>query len=249
MKKILILFFGVVALSSIAFSKTTAPASKASEFTKHSYEFQVTPSADYLIYRQGSSAFAHQEEPYKTRYPFIGFGFGVNYIFRPIKVVGVSAGFNIKMQGSYSRVTSYAPMTYISSRGNAHVGFISIPIQAHLYKEMSDCTFEFAIGPEFNIPIFDRRAYALYSPNGEKVASDKDSDKYNSDQIRYGASFGLSFLLGGEMHLCEHANLFVGPQFQFLNLVRFDKDRADAEKAGGRFYDVSLGVKLGFRFH
>ena len=245
MKKILLLLIGFVMVSSVAFSRTSAPAST---FAVHNFELQVTPSADYFIYQKGDVL---QDEPYKFKYPFAGFGFGVNYIFRPIKVVGVSTGLNFKMQGIFDRERFYPfqQPSYVSYKGSQHVMYINIPVYLHLYKEMTNSTFEFAIGPEFNIPFFTRSAGKFFNATGTEISSSKGSDILSTSQMKDGAVFGLSVFFGGEVRLFDHGNLFIGPQIQFLNLVSFDEDVRDLEKTDRKNYLVSLGVKLGFRFH
>ncbi len=245
MKKILLLLIGFTSVSFAAFGRTAAPAST---FAKHSYELQVTPSADYFIYQKGNTL---DNEPYKHKYPFAGFGFGVNYIFRPIKVVGVSTGLNFKMQGIFNRERFYPfqQPSYVSYKGSEHVMYLTVPIHLHLYKEMTNSTFEFAIGPEFNIPFFTRSAGKFFNAAGTEISSSKDSDRLTTSQMKDGAVFGLSVFLGGEVRLFDHGNLFIGPQIQFLNLVSFDKNLRDLEKTDRKNYLVSLGLKLGFRFH
>ena len=239
---------GLISISLSAKEDATKTKSKSS-FAQHNFEFQVTPSADYHIWQEGNVV---KDKPYEYTYPFIGFGFGAQYLYRPVEVFGISTGIAVKMQGSYIRERFYPPLngpSYIRTRVNQHIGYISVPIYFHLYKPMKDCTFEFAIGPDFNFPTFSRSSTTLFDSDGEKVSTTKDHEKADTDEMREIASFGLSMFLGGELNLCEHANLFIGPQIQFLNLAYFNKDVMDANKISGNFIDASLGLKLGFRFH
>ena len=217
-------------------------------FAKHSAELQLTPSADYLLFQQGNLDI---QEPYKGRYPFIGFSFGAQYIYRPIKVLGISTGVQFRMHGSYSRerVFPFKGEPYIAQRGNAHLSYVSIPLYIHLYKPMKNCTFEFAIGPDFNIPMFTRYTSTIYDPMGEEIVSSKGLSGYSKENMKNYASFGLSIFLGGVFELGAHGDLFVGPQIQFLDLARFNSDTRIIEKREGRFYNAGLGLKLGFRIH
>ncbi|MFN8323219.1 MAG: hypothetical protein U0T74_11230 [Chitinophagales bacterium] len=246
---VLMFILSTIISISLSAKEDAAKTKGKSSFAQHNFEFQVTPSADYHIWQEGNVV---EDKPYEYTYPFIGFGFGAQYLYRPVEVFGISTGLAIKMQGSYFRERFYphfnAP-SYIRTRANQHIGYISVPIYFHLYKPMKDCTFEFAIGPDFNFPTFSRSATTVFDSNGEKVSTTKDHAKADADEMREMASFGLSMFLGGELNLCEHANLFIGPQIQFLNLAYFNKDVMDANKNSGNFIDASLGLKLGFRFH
>ncbi len=241
MKKI---FFLLVLFTTLHFT----PQAGVSTFAKHNIEVQVTPSSDYFIYQKGNQL---EDEPYKSRYPFVGFGFGANYIFRPVKVVGVSTGLNFKMQGEFYRYRHYPFLqsSYIRYKGNQHIMYINIPIYLHLYKEMTNSTFEFAVGPDFNIPIFYRSVVTEFNANGDEISTSKESEKLTKEARKSLAAFGLSIFLGGEVHLFDQGNLFIGPQIQFLNLVSFDKDTRDYEKTVRKDFFVSLGIKFGFRFH
>jgi len=221
---------------------------KGKSFATHSAEIQVTPSADYHLYTQGN---VFIDEPYKGTYPFIGVGFGAQYIFRPIKMLSVSTGLQFRMLGQFQRQRTYPLIgnSYISYTGNTHQMLLSIPLYIHLYKKMRDCTFEFAIGPDFNIPIGMRSSGKSYAPNGNELSSSSETDMYSTKQMKEGASFGISMFLGGELVINEHADIFIGPQIQFLNLARFSSDLRKLEKTTGRFFDAGLGLKMGFRIH
>lgn len=61
-----------------------------SKYPKHMFEISGTPGADYFFYVKGSQAAA--SEPYKDLYPWAGGGAGLQNIFRPVEVFGVSTG-------------------------------------------------------------------------------------------------------------------------------------------------------------
>ena len=77
----------------------------------------------------------------------------------------------------------------------------------------------------------------------------KGKDKASTEYMRENASLGLSIFLGGELNMCEHANLFIGPQIQFLELTYFSNSKNNDLINDDHKYPVSLGLKLGFRFH
>lgn len=254
MHKILLLVLTVSFTNFI----TAAPASaeeekdkkekKGKSFATHSAEIQITPSVDYHLYQQGNT---FSDAPYKGTYPFIGAGFGAQYIFRPIKMLSVSTGLQFRMLGQFQRQRTYPIIgsSYISFTGNTHQMLLSIPLYIHLYKKMRDCTFEFAIGPDFNIPIAMRASGKSYASNGSEIASSNETNTYSTTQMKDMASFGISMFLGGELVLNEHADIFIGPQIQFLNLARFNSDLRKLERTSGRFFDAGLGLKMGFRIH
>ncbi|MCW5908450.1 MAG: hypothetical protein KIS94_11365 [Chitinophagales bacterium] len=245
-KHIYLVLFFLMALSVSGFAEKEK--AKDFGFAKHNAEVQVTPHADYLIYAKGKDVGA-PDAPYENRYPFIGFNFGARYMFRPIELLAVSAGLAMHMQGGFWRQRAYFPKEYVALRQNYHVAALMLPIYLHLFKQMANSTFEFAIGPDFYFPVFQRTASATYNPDGEKVNSDKDFDKYTTQYARQNAVFGLSIFLGAQLYVCPVANLFIGPQIAFMNLAYMDKDKQENRLKFGGFYDVYLGLKLGFRFH
>ncbi len=247
MKNATLLFLLLTGLSValMAEEKTDKPK-KDDSFVKHNAEIHVTPTTDFFIFSERDAAIPG--DPYDQQYPFIGFGFGAQYIYRPVEVFGISTGIDFKMQGGFSRVKMYNP-SYIASRSHRHNGIMTVPLYFHLYKRMTACTFEFATGPEFNFPLFTRSTVITYKQNGDVNTKEKETNKNTTDQMRDGASLGLSIFLGGELNLCEHANLFLGPQIRFLDLVYFKGSRNTARLNNGAYYPISLGLKLGFRFH
>lgn len=241
---LLLLLIGGLSVSLYAEDKDKPK--KETAFTQHSAEVHVTPAVDYFIFSENEGSFP--DDPYDQQYPFIGFGFGAQYIYRPVEVFGISTGIDFKMQGRFSR-TKYPMSNVISSREHWHDGIMTVPVYFHLYKKMTACTFEFATGPEFNFPLFRRSTVITYLPNGDEFSTQKETDKVDTDDMRENASLGISIFLGGELNLCEHANLFLGPQIRFLDLVYFDKDINEARKDSWAYYPISLGLKMGFRFH
>lgn len=217
-------------------------------FAKHNAEIQVTPHADYLLYAKGKDAPA-PDEPYQNRYPFIGFNFGAQYLYRPIELLAISAGLNFHMQGGFWRQRNYFPKEYVAVRQNYHIAAIMLPIYFHLYKRMPNSTFEFAIGPDFYFPVLSRSRATSYDFNGDKIDSESDMDKYTRAQTRANSVLGLSIFLGAQLYLCQNADLFIGPQIAFMSLAYLDKDQQESRLKYGGFYDVYLGLKLGFRLH
>lgn len=252
MKKTLILLT-LATLVNLANAQTpttaTVKADKSKDgFWHHSGEITITPSADYFIYAKGKDFEA--SEPYEFQLPFIGFNISGQYIYRPVEVFGISAGLGYRMQGSFYRQTDYFfSKKYVSLRSNAHTGYLNVPIEFHLFKKMPGCTFEFATGPQFNFPVNTRYNTASYLPDGDNLATDKGKDKFTTKEMRELSSLGWNILLGGEIHLAKHADLFIGPQINFVNLAFFDKDRQEARTDFGDNFDCSLGLKLGFRIH
>lgn len=217
-------------------------------FAKHIAEIQVTPHADYLIYAKGKDV-GMPDAPYEFRYPFIGFNFGARYMFRPIELLAVSAGLAMHMQGGFWRQRAYFPKEYVALRKNYHVAALMLPVYFHLFKRMANSTFEFAVGPDFYFPVFERSTSNSYNIDGEKINSVKDFEKYNSQYTRENTVFGLSIFLGGQVYVCPVSDLFIGTQIAFMNLAYMDKDKQENRLKFGGFYDVYLGVKFGFRFH
>lgn len=251
MYKCLRSIFGIIFLSIIVSGSLNAKDNKekkSNSFAKHSAEIQLTPSVDYVLYQKGDFNIT---EPYKGRLPFVGFSFGAQYIFRPISVLGISTGVQFRMHGSYSRerVFPYNGNPYIAQRGNAHLNYVSIPLHIHLYKRMKNCTFEFAIGSDFNIPMFTRYVTTIFDPQGKVLVSSKGLSGYSKENMKNYAAFGLSVFMGGVFALGNHGDLFLGPHIQFIDLARFNSDTRKLESIEGRFYNTGLGLKLGFRMH
>ena len=188
---------------------------------------------------------------YDYKLPFLGFDLGGQYMYRPVELFGVSAGLGFRMQGNYYRHTTYSLLgeKYVNLRSIGHTGFLQVPIEFHLFKKMEHSTFEFATGPQFNFPVFNMYSSNLHNSSGDKISSSKGKTNYSTKQMGDDAMFGWNILLGAELNLCDHADLFVGPQINFLNIASFKKDENKASMDSGRPYDCSLGLKLGFRFH
>ncbi len=221
---------------------------EAGKFWQHTGEFHVTPSADYFIYKKGSDY--QLSDPYEFTAPFIGFDIGGQYMYRPVEVFAVSAGLGFRMQGSYYRhTTTFLGSKFVDATIAAHTGVLTVPIELHLFKRMNKCTFEFATGPQFNFQLFRKSTYTAFNSDGKKIDSGKDTQKLEADDIRRSAALGWNILLGAEINLFEHGDLFVGPQINFLNIAYFNKDLQKNSAKYGDDVLCSLGLKLGFRFH
>jgi|ERR1043165_9210902 hypothetical protein len=218
-------------------------------FWHHCGEFHLTPSADYYIYRKGTVYEA--PEPYQYQMPFIGFDMGGQYMYRPVEVFAISAGLGFRMQGNFTRhtTTPFLQSKYVDYRSMGHMGVLQVPIEFHLFKRLPHCTFEFATGPQFNFPVFATNTTTTYMPDGDKISTDKDKTNFDTDVMRENAMLGWNILMGGEIHLCDKSDLFIGPQINFLNIAYFDKDITSNRRKYGSDTDISLGLKLGFRFH
>ena len=155
------------------------------------------------------------------------------------------------MQGNYYRRTAYTLLgeKYVNLRQIGHTGFLQVPIAFHLYKNMGNSTFEFATGPQFNFPVLQTTMWTTFNSDGEKTSSGKDKDKFTTSYMGDNASLGWNILLGAELNVANHFDMFVGPQINFLNIAFFDKDRNRSGREIGRDFDCSLGIKLGFRLH
>lgn len=216
-------------------------------FLKHSAEIQITPSADYFFFIPGKMNIG---SPYRNKFPYIGIGAGLQYIFRPIHLFGISSGIQFRMHGEYYK--GRPEIDYGSTGGEdfweSHNGYISVPLYIHLYKKMNRCNFEFATGLDFNFNFFTRSSYDI-APNlfqpGEKGRS---FQWMKNDFIQRYASLGWSVFLGGELRINKHADVFLGPHFQFLNIFFFN-NKVQQQKVNFRYYDVGLGFKAGFRIH
>ncbi len=244
-----------VLLSLVCFGNKNAALSLAKEppakgtFAHHFGEFHVTPSADYFFYVPGKTY--EDPEPYEFQMPFIGFDMGGEYGYRPCELFAVSAGLAFRMQGYFYRHTNYfLGNKYVDYRSMGHIAYLQVPIMFHLFKQMQNSTFEFATGPQFNFPVLQTNTTVVYNPDGEKVSTDKDKIKRDAKFMRDYAMLGWTILLGAQLNLCAHADMFIGPQINFLNIAYFRKEVNEGRRDDGYpNYGASLGLKLGFRFH
>jgi hypothetical protein len=250
-------FFLTVALISFGFiihAQTTitnagpAKASSGATFWHHSGEITIAPSADYFIYAKGTST--SEAKPYEYKLPFIGYNINGQYLYRPVEVFAISAGLGFRLQGLFTRKTTYSgSKKYVSERDVDYTGYLNIPIEIHFFKKMQKCTFEFATGPQFNFPANWRSHSITFKPNGDNKFDDIDGGKYSTEEMRTFSSLGWNVLVGAEFNVAPHVNIFVGPQINFVNLAFFDKNRQKQRTHWGDRFDCSLGLKLGFRFH
>jgi hypothetical protein len=216
---------------------------------KHHFEFQITPSADYYVFKKGIYPSTYYAKPYEGFSPFIGINFGAQYLYRPIKLFGVSTGLQFKVQGLFHRrdfTDSYSGTRYKAST-QYHWAYVSLPIYFHLFKAMKKCSFEFATGPEFNFPVFQQTVNLDYDPKGNFNSSGQ-IQKYKAEETRKAATLGLSIFLATVKNLSKMFDLFVGPQFECPNIIYFRKEYNENFKSNGGYYYVSVGLKLGLRF-
>jgi hypothetical protein len=213
------------------------------DFVKHSGEIFITPSADYFFGKK-------ENEPYQDKFPFIGFGFGANYLYRPVKVFGVSAGLGHKMQGGYFKTKQNLFLYNITTKGNMHVGYLTVPIQFHLFKKVEVSDFEFTTGPEFNIPLYSRSSVRVEDSRGP-VNTSKSMTVYTADQRKRLAALGWVVSLGAHRDVNDHLGIYAGVDLRFLDIASLDKDTKKGldEVGPNGIYNCSLGVRIGFRLH
>lgn len=235
---LLLLVLGIY-LHSFAGGKETQ---KDFGFAKHSAEIAVTPNVSYLFYNNSSFS-------YSSYRPFVGVAVGGQYVYRPISLFAVSTGLNFHMQGILYKPRWFNQRVTTYESSIEHSAYLMLPIYFHFYKQMPKSTFEFAIGPDFYIPLFRRATISGLNTADIDNGSDIQLDKSSPEQMRRNAVMGLSIFLGAQLHLCPKADLFIGPQMSFVNLLAFDKDKQKLRTEGGGFYDVYMGLKLGFRLH
>lgn len=225
-----------------------AKASSGGTFWHHSGEITVTPSTDYFIYAKGKDYEA--AKPYEYSVPFIGFNISGQYMYRPVEVFAISAGLGFRMQGYGRRHTNYfLGNKYVDNLAFSHYGYLQVPIEFHLFKKMPHCTFEFATGPQFNFPVILKSTSTSYNADGDKISTTKSTYKFSTGEMKQSAALGWNIILGAEIHLASHADMFVGPQINFLDIAYFKKDINSDRRDFGTNYSCSLGLKLGFRIH
>lgn len=211
-------------------------------FAKHSAEIAVTPNVGYFIYNKSFYS-------YSSYRPFAGIAVGGQYVYRPISLLAVSTGVNFHMQGIFYKPRWFSQGVTMYESSIQHTGYLMVPVYFHVYKHMRKSTFEFAIGPDFYIPVFRRATIRGSNTFDGQNNSDTQLDEYSPEQMRKNAVMGLSVFLGAQLHLSKKADLFIGPHIGFLDVVRFNsmsqRNRADY----GGFYNVYMGLKIGFRLH
>ena len=114
---------------------------------------------------------------------------------------------------------------------------------------MPKSTFEFSTGPQFNFPVFQNFQSTSFNSNGDKLTTTKGNDKLTTTEMKDNARLGWNILLGADLNLADHVDLFVGPQINFLNIASFKASENEDRMDNGDIYNCSLGLKLGFRFH
>jgi len=172
-------------------------------------------------------------------------------MYRPVEVFGISAGLGFRLQGDYYRHTNYTVTgaKYVDFRSSSHTGYFQVPIEIHLFKQMPKSTFEFSTGPIFSLPVLQNVQSTSFNSNGDKLLTTKDNEKFTTTFMKDNARLGWNLLLGAELNLADHVDLFVGPQINFLNIASFKASKNEDRLNGGDDYNCSLGLKLGFRFH
>src|ERR1019366_9222061 len=178
----------------VLFSATAIVAREVPAYKHHTFELSVTPCFDYhfITYPKRVADYKHQVN--NLYLPFAGVNVGVAYIYRPIKFMGISTGFNfveytIKM-GKIDPAQVLSPTggfvtTVVRFKGYLLHNYIDVPILIHGYYRFHKTELDIGTGPEFLFSALNVSHYTTTSDsNGVFDITDNHTQKFSATEMR-----------------------------------------------------------------
>jgi hypothetical protein len=201
-------------------------------FKHHNLEFSFTPAVDYHFVTWPGRPPANQRTDF-TYHPFIGFNFGIAYVYRPIKWIGISGGINnleygLKISDPYIK----------AHKGFEFDGYLGIPLLLHAYEQIKNTVLEFSTGPEFLLPLFSSVHYTS-STSGDRIRT------YGGLDIQGNTTLAWDLQLTATIPVRRNFELAIGPEMKFLDICQVP--RSPFYNQTSHDIDSYIGVKIGFR--
>lgn len=208
----------LVALIFFIETKASSASANLPIFKHHTFEFSLTPAADYhfITYPNRSPDFKQQSN--NLYRPFLGCNFGLAYIYRPIKYVGISTGVNYlefvnRLGGVNYLINPFTTNTYYALNGYDQWGFVSVPVLLHAYCRIKKTELDFASGPEFSFPIYSIFKYS--QPNGF-LPPENQTQLYSTTAMRQQSRLGWGVQLTAGIPVKNFFCISVGPEIKFI---------------------------------
>ena len=223
------------------------------DYKHHTFQLSVAAGLDHqFVVRKYKDPTMAQVLKDAER-PFAGFCFGLQYIYRPIRMVGISTGLESLEYGNrigrneFYSFTDQVTVTAVY-KGYGFNGSIGVPFYVHFYRQISRVTIEFATGPEFFFEVYSMAKYQVNNyndPFAPPVYNIHNTVNYNGSEIKQNASLAWSVQLMANIPVCNAFGISVGPEWKFLELKQLSAGN-NIDYSEPRTVPFFLGVKVGF---
>ena len=244
-----LLLFAVIYANRVA-------ASNEPDFKHHTFELSITPCFDYHFITSPKRWPGFKQQIDNLYRPFIGFNFGLTYIYRPIRYIGISAGFsNVeygigmgKIVGTFASPNSHTGFVnaVLHFKGYIFRGYIGVPILIHGCYQINRIGLDLATGPEILFPIFTSEKYS--STSDSVGAFYTNVDRFRTvgagDMLKY-SWLGWDIQLSANIPLKKCLELSVGPEIKFLTV--YPLQHGPYYQSVSHEIDFYTGIKVGFR--
>jgi hypothetical protein len=203
-------------------------------FKHHNLEFSFTPAFDYHFVTWSARTPGYKYDVNHTYRPFAGFNFGVAYVYRPIKWIGISTGLNNLEYG----IKINAPAGVRHPRSYEFRGYLGVPVLVHVYEQVRNTVLEFSTGPEFMMPLF----YVVHSLSS---ASGDYTRTFNAVDIQGNTTLAWDLQLTASIPVKRKFELAIGPEMKFLDICQVPRSPYYNQTAHD--IDFYIGAKIGFR--
>ena len=238
----------------VLLSATNIVAREVPAYKHHTFELSVTPTFDYRFFSWPKRQPGYATQVNDLDLPFAGFNFGVAYIYRPIRLIGISTGLDFMERGLKYGSTSHGEVntpygmitTPLQYHGFVFNGIVDVPVLIHLYQLINKTELEFTTGPVFNFPLFyNEKVSATSTLFGPLTKTSPDFKIYDASEIKSGSRLGWTVQLAANLPIKKSFILSVGPEMKFLSVD------ALVPNANYKLYphetDFYIGLKVGFR--
>jgi hypothetical protein len=202
----------------------SAKASTSDEpaFKHHTFEFSATPAVDYYFITYSNRVPDYKQQVHSVFLPFVGCNFGLAYIYRPVKFIGISTGFNYleyvaKMGKVQLQGYPGGPINFIQYNGYTQSGFIGVPILIHAYNQIKTIELDWATGPEFSFPIYSISKYSSSGPGGTFPEYINQTQLYSPKEMRQYSWLGWGVQVTASLPIKNSFYVSIGPEMKFLS--------------------------------
>jgi hypothetical protein len=254
MRKIIPLAF-LVLLQTLRALSANAP-----DYKHHTFQCSLAAGIDHQFvvrkYKDPTSAQLLKD----AERPFAGFCFGLHYVYRPIRMFGISTGFeSLEFGNKYwkNEYYNYSNQVTVTSvyKGFGFNGSIGVPFFVHFYQQIERITVEVSGGPEFFFNVYSMVKYQVNNYNDPLfmplVYNMHNTQYFNAAQIKQSSSVAWSLQLLTNIPVTHAFDMAVGPEWKFLDLAQLtpgNKTDFSVPRSVPFFLGVKVCLSLGSNF-